>query len=60
METLEGTEFLGWLPDSEHKWEMRSFEDSIIFCNPDHPPMILKDGELRVLELGETDGMATN
>lgn len=35
------------LPPGE--WEMTSFGDTICLVSPDHPAMIVEDGELKVL-----------
>lgn len=53
IKILEGAELVGTLPSSVLPWTLSQFVDitgdAIVFCNPEHPPMVLRDGVLRNL-----------
>lgn len=46
-----GMVFVGELPKSDHPWQWCSYGDMVIMVNPDHPPMVVKEGKLEVLKI---------
>ena len=38
------------LPPSEKPWRIHAFERSVVLLNPDHPPRIIREGRIEVME----------
>ena len=53
IQTIRDAEFVCELPPSPHPWKMTVFGSSVIFVNPDHPPMELWARGLREIRFAE-------
>jgi hypothetical protein len=43
-------EFIAELPASAKPWKMYRFDSGIVLINPDHPPMIARNGTIETLK----------
>lgn len=53
LKTL-AAEYIGSLPSAD--WKLGAFGNIVIAIHPEHPPRIVKDEEMYILDLGRKTG----